>query len=316
MPQVDEIARLLAQVADPFNSNPITCQPFTTPTPLCIINHNPFDFPYDSTDIMPVPDTLTHEVPASPEVAATTLPTLSTIAQPPTQLVPFAGYAADSPPLSDASAANSPYATSSSPATPCAESEEDEAGAATDQETALQRLTVEELRAELRSRRAAATGRKAELQGRLRRLLKRRGASPVGARRTRPTATRAAPRAGNAARKGSGAPCPKRKRPHTRKEPGREDFASLEEYEAAWSRWREVRDNNNQSVKRSREVQRQRRLAQQEERAARERENDDLERRLWGMKKQVAFLARAVATPCQLTDEDWERLYEVCGRDE
>ena len=41
-------------------------------------------------------------------------------------------------------------------------------------------------------------------------------------------------------------------RSHTRKEPARGEFETTEEYEEAWTRWRELRDHNNDAVKRSR----------------------------------------------------------------
>lgn len=232
--EVVEIAQLLAQVADPFPStfNPLYT---ATPTTLSTPHHN-----LHGISTMPVSDfsladsPRAHQVPQSPELdngavegapALPTLPALSTIAGlgavdfDPVNLVPVEHQA---------SPANSPY-TSSQPPTPDAETEEDEA--LHDQETSLQRMTVEALRAELRSRGASASGRKTELQNRLRRLLKRRGAKPVGTR-----SARRASSATTAARKEAATPYGKRKRPHTRKEPGRDDFSTEEEYQAAWAR--------------------------------------------------------------------------------
>lgn len=44
-------------------------------------------------------------------------------------------------------------------------------------------------------------------------------------------------------------PVQRKKKPLTRKEPKVEDFATMEEYEDAWMRWRKARDDNNQSVR-------------------------------------------------------------------
>lgn len=46
-------------------------------------------------------------------------------------------------------------------------------------------------------------------------------------------------------------------RRHTRKEPIAEHYSSEEEFQKAWTRWRELRDNNNCAVRRSRVMKRQ-----------------------------------------------------------
>merc|ERR1712166_1421284 len=45
----------------------------------------------------------------------------------------------------------------------------------------------------------------------------------------------------------------KRKRPTSKREPLPDEFSDEEEYDQAWTKWREDRDHNNRSVKRSRQ---------------------------------------------------------------
>ena len=112
-------------------------------------------------------------------------------------------------------------------------------------------LTVEELREEMAMRNLTATGSKAALCDRLTAAIQQ-GRTPPGRLTT---------------------PIIKKKRPHTRKEPKREDYASQEEFEEAYTKWRQARDNNNLSVKKSRENQRMQR--EKHERICREREEQN-----------------------------------------
>jgi hypothetical protein len=43
-------------------------------------------------------------------------------------------------------------------------------------------------------------------------------------------------------------PVKKRKRNNNKREPTKDEFGTEEEYLAAWHKWRETRDNNNESV--------------------------------------------------------------------
>lgn len=52
----------------------------------------------------------------------------------------------------------------------------------------------------------------------------------------------------------------KRKRPTSKREPLLDEFSDEEEYNQAWSKWREDRDHNNRSVKRSRQRAKQKKL--------------------------------------------------------
>jgi len=103
------------------------------------------------------------------------------------------------------------------------------------------------------------------------------------------------------------------RRQHTRREPVLADFdGNVPAHKAAWNQWRESRNSNNRAVKRSRQAQRQARQARQAQRQAREQENAALEQQLWGMRQEVAFFVRAVASPAELTSEEWETLYRAC----
>ena len=52
----------------------------------------------------------------------------------------------------------------------------------------------------------------------------------------------------------------KRKRPTSKREPLPDEFSDEEEYNHAWSKWREDRDHNNRSVKRSRQRAKQKKI--------------------------------------------------------
>lgn len=61
----------------------------------------------------------------------------------------------------------------------------------------------------------------------------------------------------------------KRKRPMSKREPHRDEFDTEETFSAAWAKWRDDRDQNNRSVKRSRQRAKQRRLQEQARNAGR-----------------------------------------------
>lgn len=88
-------------------------------------------------------------------------------------------------------------------------------------------LTVDELREEMNRRGLNASGSKAALCERLTEAIK--NGQTVPARLTTPIV--------------------KKKRPHTRKEPVREDYQTEEQFQQAWEKWRQARNNNNQSVR-------------------------------------------------------------------
>eukprot|EP00050_Salpingoeca_kvevrii_P005725 m.285296 g.285296 ORF g.285296 m.285296 type:complete len:279 (+) comp11354_c0_seq1:1062-1898(+) len=177
------------------------------------------------------------------------------------------------------SPASSPAAWSSSPAPM---SDPDACDAAFDPAA----LTVDELRDECRKRRLSAKGPKHDLCARILESISNGETSPR--------------RLSN--------PSKKRKRPHTRKQPARSDYASEAEYEAAWERWRLVRDSNNDSVHKSRDRERRIREQQKEQTRQLERENSMLESQYASLRDVVQFMSRAIRDPFSLTMPDRERL--------
>ncbi|EGD81273.1 hypothetical protein PTSG_11310 [Salpingoeca rosetta] len=153
-------------------------------------------------------------------------------------------------------------------------------------------LTVDELREEMSQRGLLGTGSKAELCDRLSKAILN-GETPPH-RLT--------------------APIEKKKRPHTRKEPRREDFATEEEFQSVWTRWRQARNNNNKSVKKSRENQRKRRQEHEELCRRREEENAKMEDELQQIKSQIQLLVKAVAQPDALSQDQVTNLQQILMR--
>eukprot|EP00730_Choanoeca_flexa_P017405 TRINITY_DN8382_c0_g1_i1.p1 TRINITY_DN8382_c0_g1~~TRINITY_DN8382_c0_g1_i1.p1 ORF type:complete len:283 (+),score=55.09 TRINITY_DN8382_c0_g1_i1:220-1068(+) len=147
-------------------------------------------------------------------------------------------------------------------------------------------LTVDELREEMRRRGYPSTGAKTALVDRLQELINN-GKTPAHRLTT------------NVA---------KRKRPHTRKEPTRDEFSSDAEFRDAWEKWRVARDNNNLSVKRSREAQRRKKEQHETICKQREAENARLEKELAQMRMKMSFLVRAVSQPQTMTEADQQQL--------
>eukprot|EP00054_Salpingoeca_dolichothecata_P016698 m.98487 g.98487 ORF g.98487 m.98487 type:complete len:236 (-) comp22105_c4_seq2:886-1593(-) len=99
----------------------------------------------------------------------------------------------------------------------------------------------------------------------------------------------------------------KRKRLN-KKEPQPEDFATAAEYKDAWTRWRDARNNNNQSVKKSRDASRRRRLENELLCEEQERQNEELEQRVDELRDEMSFLLKALRTPDALTAEERSRM--------
>jgi hypothetical protein len=81
-------------------------------------------------------------------------------------------------------------------------------------------------------------------------------------------------------------------------------FLPAEEYKAAWTKWRTVRDNNNIAVKRSREAARARRQAEEKLYKDRLAENKELEKTVETVKEELGVLQTALTTPVALSDKD------------
>lgn len=150
-------------------------------------------------------------------------------------------------------------------------------------------LTVDELRDECRRRQLDAGGCKA--------LLVERITTSINHGETKPRRI--------------SSPSKKRKRPHTRKEPERHEYSSQAQFDAAWKRWRNVRNSNNESVKKSRERERAKRREKEELCKKLEAENEDLERLAEQARDTMAFLSDAVSNPFALAEADFTRLQAI-----
>eukprot|EP00045_Choanoeca_perplexa_P004580 m.39217 g.39217 ORF g.39217 m.39217 type:complete len:297 (+) comp12649_c0_seq1:132-1022(+) len=100
----------------------------------------------------------------------------------------------------------------------------------------------------------------------------------------------------------------RRKRLMNKREPQRDEFASEEEFQDNWQRWRAVRDHNNESVKRSRENARHRKAQHEQQVQARERENSELADEVSQLRDQVTFLTKVLKDPAQLSADEQQAM--------
>eukprot|EP00047_Mylnosiga_fluctuans_P001913 m.222395 g.222395 ORF g.222395 m.222395 type:complete len:334 (-) comp10753_c0_seq1:170-1171(-) len=145
-----------------------------------------------------------------------------------------------------------------------------------------EKLTVDDLREELRLRGLATSGSKAVLLERLEEAVATR--NDIALNRL--------------------ANVKKRKRNNNKREPLREDFDSDEAYQEAWAKWRDTRDNNNESVKRSREHARQRKFDHEQLCQEREQENKLLVEEVQLLRQQVSCLSKVLQQPEALTADE------------
>eukprot|EP00730_Choanoeca_flexa_P020181 TRINITY_DN9869_c0_g1_i1.p1 TRINITY_DN9869_c0_g1~~TRINITY_DN9869_c0_g1_i1.p1 ORF type:complete len:299 (+),score=67.18 TRINITY_DN9869_c0_g1_i1:102-998(+) len=103
----------------------------------------------------------------------------------------------------------------------------------------------------------------------------------------------------------------RRKRLMNKREPQRDEFATEEEYQEQWQKWREVRDHNNESVKRSRENARFRKAQHEKQVQQRERENSELATEVSQLREQVAFLTKVLKDPEQLSSAEQQAMKDL-----
>jgi len=163
------------------------------------------------------------------------------------------------------------------------------------------KLAVEELRDELRARGLTTTGLKPVLLERLQEALSLPNVPQH----------RVALQSDSADEKKKGN---KRGAGGHKKEPQRDEFASEEEYHLVWTKWRESRDNNNESVKRSRELAKKKRSEQERIHQEREQQNAELEKLVSGMKEEVKFLNKVLKTPELLDRPELAKLEDLLSR--
>ena len=154
-------------------------------------------------------------------------------------------------------------------------------------------LTVQQLREELRARNQTTCGHKPELVARLENELAKPAALQTAMSSLR-----------------------RYKRPQSKREPQRHEFDTEMEFVDAWTRWREWRDDNNRSVKRSRERKRMQDRRESKQAAVQERENSLLEKTVVELKRQVALLKRGLRSPATLSSLDHHDLTLILAADE
>lgn len=162
-------------------------------------------------------------------------------------------------------------------------------GSPTRQSFDPQKMTVEELRDELRLRDQPTHGLKPVLVDRLLEIMAQPGVPQH--------------RLANGSQK--------RRRLNNKKEPTRDEFDTEEEFQLEWTKWRESRDNNNESVKRSRQMAKSKRGEQERLHHEREAENIRLESMVGQMKEEVKFLNKVLKTPEQLTPAELANLEQL-----
>lgn len=107
----------------------------------------------------------------------------------------------------------------------------------------------------------------------------------------------------------------KRKRQMNKREPERSEYATEEEFTDAWEKWRQTRDQNNESVKRSRENSRAKKLEHDRLCQERERENAELSKQVQNLRDQVSFLTKVLQsdTTGGLSEEEESRISCLMG---
>lgn len=98
---------------------------------------------------------------------------------------------------------------------------------------------------------------------------------------------------------------------NSKREPQRDEFDSDEAYRLAFVAWKETRESNNQSVKRSRENAKLRKAQHEELCRAREKENLELENQLGALQEEVNLLGRVLQAPQSLSLPEIARLKAV-----
>lgn len=147
-----------------------------------------------------------------------------------------------------------------------------------------EKLTVDELREELKLRNLPTSGTRATLSQRLMDAVEENPSIPLERLNTQQPK--------------------KRKRNNNKREPLRAEFATEELYEEAWGKWRDTRDNNNESVKRSRENAKVKRGDHERQCEERERENEQLTVEVGLLRQQVNCLNKVLEAPETLTIDE------------
>ena len=92
----------------------------------------------------------------------------------------------------------------------------------------------------------------------------------------------------------------RRKRPLSKREPTREEYTDEEDFQSAWTKWRDIRDHNNKSVRLCRENAKIRRMQGEHTKHA----GDSLQKNLARTQKELRLLVQMINRPDTLTDFD------------
>ena len=108
----------------------------------------------------------------------------------------------------------------------------------------------------------------------------------------------------------------RRKRPLSKREPTREEYADEEDFQSAWSKWREDRDHNNKSVRLSREKAKMRRV--QGEQAKQNKKHskhggETVQDKLARTQKELRLLVQMIKRPDTLSDFDLAIVERIIG---
>jgi len=103
----------------------------------------------------------------------------------------------------------------------------------------------------------------------------------------------------------------RKRRATNKKEPQREEYETEAEYTEAWTRWRDLRNHNNESVKRSRLMAKKKREEQERLHREREAQNAELEKMVGAMKEEVKFLNKVLKTPELLDRGELKKLDDL-----
>eukprot|EP00055_Hartaetosiga_balthica_P016201 m.100899 g.100899 ORF g.100899 m.100899 type:complete len:272 (-) comp9053_c1_seq1:2310-3125(-) len=104
------------------------------------------------------------------------------------------------------------------------------------------------------------------------------------------------------------------KKSTNKREPTRDGYATKAEFERAWNAWREQRDHNNESVKKSREMRKKREKEHETQCHQREHQNRELAKEVNNLKKEIMFLTKSLKEPGNMTVEEQTKMDSLMAR--
>jgi len=104
----------------------------------------------------------------------------------------------------------------------------------------------------------------------------------------------------------------KRRHSHTSKEPTRDEFPDEATFLDTWKKWRQIRDNNNAAVKKSRENLKKKKLETENLCEKREKQHAGLEYEITLLRDHVQLLVRAVRDAGSLDTTERKEVQNLC----